>query len=412
MPIVRPVYPNELYHYGVKGMHWGIRRYQPYPKGYSGSGKYLGKRSRVGMFGKKKVLKKLTDEQRNWVINRAPINDVISYSDQLTTEERNKAANRIESERRLHSLRYSGALKKYNDITTAVGNTSKILKTGLEINKLRGSSDKEKPNYSYDSMSVYYDKVPRNGTGADWSGIYGGKKVDRLSKKKRGKVGKYIANDWEMKNYTKDEMKDYGITPYNKNLYSVPIEKWEKVSPKELERRYTKVISNDEYKRLRKSGKLPPGSYSVYGRGKGFFAPPEHRVPTKEIPDMTRSTDRKFIYLAPEGEGYHQRKSIKGGSVLDKMYKRAYDKPTNKKFSKKLQYNSFDSKTTKKVKDDFNTLSDQEFFGKYKTSKSTYYKRAMKATKANTDPYKKALARNKKLKNSWYYKTFVEKRRR
>lgn len=187
MPIVRPVYPNELYHYGVKGMHWGIRRYQPYPKGYSGSGKYLGKRSRVGMFGKKKVLKKLTDEQRNWVINRAPINDVISYSDQLTTEERNKAANRIESERRLHSLRYSGALKKYNDITTAVGNTSKILKTGLEINKLRGPSDKEKANYSYDSMSTYYDHVPRNGTGADWSGIYGGRNVDRLIRKKKQK---------------------------------------------------------------------------------------------------------------------------------------------------------------------------------------------------------------------------------
>lgn len=185
MQIVRPVYPNELYHYGVKGMHWGIRRYQPYPRGYSGKGKYLGKRSRVGMFGKKKVLKKLTEEQRNWVINRAPINDVISYSDQLTTEERIRAANRIESERRLHSLRYSGALKKYNDITTAVGNTSKILKTGLEIKKLSSNDKNQPPAYTYDSMSTYYDKAKRNGTGADWSGIYGGRKVDRLIRKKK-----------------------------------------------------------------------------------------------------------------------------------------------------------------------------------------------------------------------------------
>lgn len=38
---------NELYHHGVIGQKWGIRRYQPYPKGYTGSGREIGQAARV-----------------------------------------------------------------------------------------------------------------------------------------------------------------------------------------------------------------------------------------------------------------------------------------------------------------------------------------------------------------------------
>lgn len=137
----RALRPDELMHFGVKGMHWGIRRYQPYPKGATRFGKEIGEAKRAKLNAKRErkltrfMKRKVAADERNMKIKakaergaRTNYNDShkqyekamgkISFSKKKKAENINRAydnlhkSEKILEERRRETLRAEDLYKR------------------------------------------------------------------------------------------------------------------------------------------------------------------------------------------------------------------------------------------------------------------------------------------------------------
>lgn len=135
-------YEEFLQHHGIMGMHWGIRRYQPYPKGHKG-GKEIGKAerrkkkiSKIGARSEKKLKKIASKRDKNAQKAQKLWNkgDKKNYGFLGSEEKAEKYYNKASKiERKNRKLEYKGA-KYYRKIQKSFNkNGAKIPK---EVKKL------------------------------------------------------------------------------------------------------------------------------------------------------------------------------------------------------------------------------------------------------------------------------------
>ena len=134
---------NTIQHHGVKGMKWGVRRYQHYPKSGGPKGKFLGKTKERAAKVSEKVSKAYND--------RVSKHEKRYIKEGIGPEQAKKMAKkRVKAELALAAAATVGVIYGVNKGTKVIGRNfvDKTVNTPLQTLNIQGDRDLSKPFYA------------------------------------------------------------------------------------------------------------------------------------------------------------------------------------------------------------------------------------------------------------------------